>query len=330
MKKRVVVVGLGDYGTRIHIPALKASQKAELVAVSSSDAKDVTKYSQEFGVTGYEDFEKMLDTEKPDFVIQTVYHNQYLPLVEAAAKRGIHILKEKPLAHTLDEAKKIVGIVSSHKIHMLLGVNRRFNPAFQVFNSYISEMKDRYFFEVRYAINFDKPHEGWRGKREIAGGGSIIDFGYHALDVLLWNFGTPKGIIAEWSTKARPTETYDTEDTAGLLLKYKENAFYGTMVLSRVLPRKEYYRVVGSEEIVEYEDGEVRMLDFNGAIHKKQKFNIPKVEVTTQEIDYFCDIIDGIKPPIATAQDHLQHMAVVSAAYLSQQEGKFIDPQSLL
>lgn len=330
MKKRVAVIGMGDYGTRIHIPALKASSKAALVAVSSSDPKDVEEWSKKLAVPGYNNFEEMLDIEKPDFLIATVYHNQYLPIVEATAKRGIHILKEKPLAHTLEEAKKIVAVVEKYNIHMLLGVNRRFSPAFQTLHEYIQAMKDRYFFEVRYAINFDRPHEGWRGKREIAGGGSIIDFGYHALDVLLWNFGTPQSVIAELSTKAKPQEIYDTEDTAGLLVRYQEASFYGTMVLSRVLPRKEYYRIVGSEEIVEYEDGEVRLSRLDGTVMKKEVFTMPKMEVTTKEIEYFCDVIDGIKPNIATPQDHLQHMAVVEAAYMSQKLSKLVEPQSLL
>lgn len=332
MKKRVVVVGLGDYGTTMHIPALKNSTKAELVGVMSSDEKDVEKYSQELQVPGFTDFSACLDSLKPDFVILAVYHNQYVPLVREAAKRGIHVLKEKPLGHTLEEAKELIKIVKESRIHMQLGVNRRFAPDFQMLSEYIHNMHDKHFFEVNYSIGYYQyPHVGWRGERSISGGGSIIDFGYHAIDVILWNFGLPKGILAEMSWKAKPNEAYDTEDTATFLLRYKPEEFYGNVILSRVLPKKEYYRIVGSEEIVEYENGVIRLSSIDGkVIIKEESLKAPKQEVTTREIDYFCDVIDGKEKPVATPTEHLEHMALVTAAYDSEKQGKYINPQEYL
>lgn len=327
MKKKVVVVGLGDYGTRMHIPALRDSSKAELVGVMSSDKKDVDKYAKELNLPGFTDLPICLDTVKPDFVIIAVYHNQYGSLVREAAKRNIPVFMEKPLGHTIEEAKALVTIAEESKIPMQLGVNRRFAADFQTLADYIALMHDKYFFEINYAIGYPSPHEGWRGHRDIAGGGSIIDFGYHAIDVILWNFGLPKGILAEMSWKAKPNEVYDTEDTATFLLRYKPQEFYGNVILSRVLPRKEYYRVVGSKEFVEYDNGIVRLSTIEGKVIQEESLKIPKQEITTAEIDYFCDVIDGKADPIATPTEHLAHMALVTAAYTSEKEGKYIDPK---
>lgn len=329
-KKKVAVIGLGDYGTRMHIPALIASQKAELVGVSSSDPKDVKQYSEQFHTKGFENPEELMDTLHPDFIILTVYHNQYLPLVEMAAKRGIHILKEKPLGHTMLEAEKIVAPVEKYHIHMMLGVNRRFAPVFQKFHEYILSMKDIYAFQIDYAISANEPNTGWRAKKEISGGGATIDFGYHAIDVLLWNLGLPRGILAEYSTKAKPKEVYDTDDTAAMLIQYKPQALYGTINLSRVLPRREYYKFVGSSDIVEYENGTIRMKKSDGTLIKEEALAIPKLEVTTKEIDYFCDVIDGLKENIATPQMHREHMAFITAAYDSEVKGKYIDPSDYI
>lgn len=167
MKKRVVVVGLGDYGVNMHIPALQASSKAKLVGVMSSNKQDVDKYAKQLNVLGFTDIADCLDTLNPDFIILAVYHNQYLPLVKEAAKRNIHILKEKPFGYNFAEAKELVKIVSDSKIHMQIGVNRRFSPAFNTFAQYVNNMHDKYFFEVNYAIGFQFPHSGWRGKKGI-------------------------------------------------------------------------------------------------------------------------------------------------------------------
>lgn len=331
MQKKVVVVGLGTQGVRIHIPALLASSRAKLTGVVSRDQKDVNACSQQFHVPGYTDLASCLDSLKPDFVILAVYHNQYLPLVKEAAKRKIHVFCEKPFGYDLAEAKKLTKIVNSSKIHAQIGVQRRFSPDFQIFAEYIKHMRDKYFFEVNFAVGFRSPHSGWRGIRQIAGGGSIIDFGYHAIDVLLWNFGLPSGIITEMSWKAKPDEKYDTEDTATFLLRYKQRGFYGNVILSRVLPIKEYYKVVGSKEFVEYVNGTIRMSTIDGKVLKEE--NPPKltvVEITTKEIDYFSDVIDGKVKPISTPTDHLNHMALIKAAYHSEKEGKYIDPNSYL
>jgi predicted dehydrogenase len=330
MKKRVVVVGLGNYSLTMHIPALKASKKAELIGVMSSDPNDIDLYAKQFNVPGFTDLSTCLDNLRPDFVILAVYHNQYLPLVKEAAKRGVHILYEKPFGFDLAESKKIVNIVAKSKLHMQIGVQRRFAPDFIAFAKQVSAMQDKYFFEVNYSVAFQYPHSGWRGKKAIAGGGSIMDFGYHVIDVLLWNFGLPNGIITEISWKAKPDKIYDTEDTATFLLRYKPREFYGNIILSRILPRKEYYKVIGSQEMVEYDNGVVRVSTIQGKVLKEKSFKVSKVETVKKEIDYFCDVIDNKVKPISTPVDHLAHMAMVTAAYNSEIQGKYIDPHRYL
>lgn len=329
-KKRGVLVGLGYHGVNVHVPAFKESKRAELVGVMSSDSQDVEQYSKEFGVQGFVGFAQCLDTIRPDFVSLAVYHNQYLPLVKEAAKRGVHILYEKPFGFDLDQAKEMVKIAKEAKILIQVGVQRRFSPDFSAFAHQVSKMHDKYFFEINYAVGFQSPHSGWRGKREIAGGGSIMDFGYHVLDVILWNFGLPSKVIAEMSWKARPDKIYDTEDTVAMLLRYKRQEFYGNVILSRVLPRKEYYKVVGSKEVVEYDNGVVRVSTIGGEILTEEDKKVSKVEVTTREIDYLCDVIDNKVKAIATAKEHVEHMAFISALYESEREGKYIDPRKYL
>ena len=74
MKKRVVVVGLGNYEVTMHIPTLQASSRAGLVGVVSLDQKDVDQCSKQFHVPGFTNLARCLDALKPDFVILAVYH----------------------------------------------------------------------------------------------------------------------------------------------------------------------------------------------------------------------------------------------------------------
>ena len=67
-------------------------------------------------------------------------------------------------------------------------------------------MLSPFFVDVKYTLFVDNLHEGWRGQRDSAGGGCIIDMGYHMIDMVIWYFGLPDNLHAEFSSKAKPEE----------------------------------------------------------------------------------------------------------------------------
>lgn len=327
-KKRIAIVGLGDYATSLHIPVILSSAIMEIVAVESKDPKDVAAWSQKLGVKGYTDFETLLKEVKPDFVILAVYHNQYLPLVRLAAAYNIPVFKEKPIAQNVKEAKELVEIVQKSGIPMMFGTQRRFAPAFQKFAELVKTVEGIHYLEARGALGFAFPWEGWRTDKEISGGGVMHDWGYHLIDILLWNFGLPESVVALFANKSRQDSTYDVEDTASVLLKYKDKI--GSIFISRTLPKSEYYRVVGFEKVVEYENGIVRVKDIKGNTLEEHNLSVAKTEFVKGELAYFCDVLDGNKKLEEDATYHLQHIAVIEAAYLSEKEKRFVSPEALL
>lgn len=327
-KKRVAIVGLGDYVTALHIPVILVSQRMEIVAVESKDPKDVEEWSQKLGVKGYTEFETLLKEVKPDFVILAVDHNQYLPLVRLAASYNIPVFKEKPIARNVKEAKELVEIVQKSGIPMMFGTQRRFAPAFQKFAELVKEVEGIHYVEARGALGYSFTWEGWRTDKEISGGGVMHDWGYHLTDILLWNFGLPESVAALFINKSREDSTYNVEDTASVLLKYEDKI--GSIFISRTLPKSEYYRAVGFEKVAEYENGIVRLKDIKGNTLQEHNLSVPKTEFVKDELEYFCDVLDGKKELEQDATYHLQHIAVIEAAYLSEKEKRFVSPAALL
>ncbi|MDQ3239111.1 MAG: Gfo/Idh/MocA family oxidoreductase, partial [bacterium] len=81
---------------------------------------------------------------------------------------------------------------------------------------------------------------------EHAGGGCILDMGYHIIDQLVWWFGLPDNIFAQKSTLAVPNANYDAEDTATIAFKY-ESGLHGSILLSRFAgDKQEEYSLYGS------------------------------------------------------------------------------------
>ena len=327
-KKRVAIVGLGDYAASLHIPVILSSERMEIVAVESKDPNDVEEWSQKLGVKGYTDFETLLKEVKPDFVILAVYHNQYLPLVRLAAAYSTPVFKEKPIARNVKEAKELVEIVQNSGIPMMFGTQRRFAPAFEKFAELVKTVQGIHYLEARGALGFAFPWEGWRADKEISGGGVMHDWGYHLTDILLWNFGLPESVAALFTNKSRQDSTYDVEDTASVLLKYKDKI--GSIFISRTLPKSEHYRVVGFEKVAEYENGIVRVKDIKGNMLEEHNLSVPKTDFVKGELEYFCDVLDGNKKLEQDATYHLQHIAVIEAAYLSEKEKRFVSPTALL
>jgi len=131
-KLRVGVVGLGKQALDDHIPGIAASDAADLVAVCDDD-DNVLREQGSLGVASYREFRQMITAEQLDFVVVTVPHNVGAAVVEAAAERGVHVLKEKPFATTLTEARRLAQVCSDAGIELMVTLQRRFNPIYTSF-----------------------------------------------------------------------------------------------------------------------------------------------------------------------------------------------------
>ena len=249
------IIGLGHQAIEDHIPGLKDSQFASLEAICDIDEEKLKEWQDKLEVPSFTDYRELFDSTELDFVIATTPHNVYKGIIEEASKRRLHVLKEKPFARNLKEALYFKRLCDESDIQLTTTLQRRFNPIYTTFFQLKDQIGEPFFVDVKYTLFVDSPHEGWRGKRDSAGGGCIIDMGYHMIDMIIWYFGLPDNVHAEFSAKAKPEEKYDAEDTAFILFSY-ENGLHGSLFLSRYCPPKtEQIRVIGDRGIIEVERG---------------------------------------------------------------------------
>jgi predicted dehydrogenase len=206
----------------------------------------------------------MFKAEQLDFVVVCVPHNIGRTVIETAAEHQIHILKEKPFATTMSEARDLAQICAQANVQLMVTLQRRFNPVYTSFTQLADQIGMPFMVDAQYTLFVDDPSEGWRGKTEKAGGGCIIDMGYHLVDMILWYFGVPDRVLADISVSARPDREYDAEDTALIHFGY-DSGLYGSLLLSRFIgPKTEQIRLVGSKGIVHLERGRIRRLTNGG------------------------------------------------------------------
>lgn len=182
IKLRTGVVGLGKQALEDHIPGLHASDSADLVAVCDENAEIVREQQYQHRVQGYTDFHEMFKDERLDFVVVCVPHHVGRTVIETAAKHNVHVLKEKPFATTIQEARALVNICEDAGIHLMVTLQRRFNPIYTSFMQLADQIGTPFVVDAQYTLHIDDPSEGWRGMTTKAGGGCIIDMGYHLID----------------------------------------------------------------------------------------------------------------------------------------------------
>src|SRR3972149_5424904 len=126
-KIRVGVIGCGRIAQQVHIPNYVQNPRAELLAICDSSKEALQAVSKKYGIEHiFENYQELLDSKLVEAVSICVPTQFHAELVTKAARRGLHILCEKPLASNLEEADAILKAVSESGIKFTVGYNLRF------------------------------------------------------------------------------------------------------------------------------------------------------------------------------------------------------------
>jgi predicted dehydrogenase len=279
-KVRVAVIGLGKLGI-LHTAVVNMIPQAELVAMADVN-KQLAKYVEQAGMKApfYADTDKMLAEVRPDAAVICTPAFANLSVVRQCLTRDIDIFLEKPLAHTLADAKAIAGLGAARSIVNATGYLFAHMGLFKKAKSLVQEGIVGSLVRVRSAVYtsevFSKK-KGWYYDPEKSGGGAVINIASHLLYILYWYFGTARNVYA------RTRRIYsDVEDAATALLEFP-NGLQGTLDVSWSLPG---YRLPYTEIQVEGENGTMEITnDYIKLYLYKAHKGYPKEWTTIHKID---------------------------------------------
>lgn len=188
--RRGGIIGFGNVAAHGHLPGWRDAGGFEISAVADPDpARRALAGELIPGVRTYAESDELLQRERLDFVDIATPPAGHAPAITAAAAAGVHVLCEKPLTTSWDEyvalrdATRRAGIVL-HTVH-----NWKYSEAFRV----VSELLADGALGALTAISFDTARNGcaaatadnWRVRASVAGGGILVDHGWHAFYLLL-------------------------------------------------------------------------------------------------------------------------------------------------
>ncbi len=237
-KLRIGIIGMGWYAATDHVPNLRATGRAEIVAASRRDPQRLALAQRELSIPhGFTDWREMLEKTELDAVVVCTPHNYHLEPTLAALERGLHVLIEKPLATSIADARTILQAAEKTDRVVMIGVNRRGEPSWQtaqraLASGQIGRVRQlsalvycdmRIFREEQhiaqamlqalegselmkaFTLDIPKP-DAWRRDPKQMGGDSFVDFGSHLVDVMLWMGGAPAREVLAYQPKDRPRQ----------------------------------------------------------------------------------------------------------------------------
>lgn len=193
---RVGVLGLGHMG-QLHFQNALRIDDVNVVAVADKSKRN-RKFVEKYHVKAYDDYSKLIDAEELDAVIISLPNFLKKEAVIYATENKLDILLDKPLARNFAEAQKIVQKVEKEHTRLMVGVNYRYFPSVQKLKANLDDGKvgDIVIATSELIMNgpfshslVPKPVPDWWLNKELAGGGALLDLGYHLIDLFEWMFG---------------------------------------------------------------------------------------------------------------------------------------------
>lgn len=222
MKIRVALIG-AKFSAQ-HAAALsKFPEKAEMVAVCSRTAEHAREFAEKWDIPWWTtDYNALLQREEVDAVHLCVPHDLHAPMSIAALNAGKHVLCEKPIALTLDEADAMMAAAKSAGKILMVNHNQRFVEGHFLARECMRRGLIGAPFLATLGFHTFHTPQGFRADAGRNGGGVVMDAGVHWLDLLNWIVGEVASVHAVGGRFAHHHIT--AEDTAVITLQFRNGA----------------------------------------------------------------------------------------------------------
>ena len=328
---RIGILGGGGIATA-HLNAYATvADRAKVTAIADVDAEALSRREAETGAKGYTDFKELVKDPDVDAVDICLPHHLHTPAILAAAEAGKHILCEKPLCLSPEEAKQVSEAVQKAGVTLMCAHNQLFMPAVAKAKEIVDSGALGPIYEVRttdsFYNDFDPDSMGWRANAATSGGGELIDTGYHPTYLMLHLAGAvPVSAFAMLSTHR--LKFMEGEDSAQVLVRF-DNGAVGQMVTSwayMAAPGTDRFSVVGEKGSLS-SDGSTLRVQVRG--EEEQVFEHESVDTFGAEIAHFVDCLMTGERPINNEVEGVSVLGVILAAYESSKTGQMADVISL-
>ena len=180
------IVGLGEIANHF-LAGLRQSEHARVAGFVSGDRAKAERFAAQYGVSkesiySYEEIDRMRDNKSIDAVYIALPNSMHAEYTIRAARAGKHVLCEKPMSTTVDEAEKMIAACKAADVKLMIAYRCQYEP---LNLEAIQRIRDGAIGEVQSiesAFGFNAKKGVWRLDKKMAGGGSLFDVGIYSLN----------------------------------------------------------------------------------------------------------------------------------------------------
>jgi UDP-N-acetyl-2-amino-2-deoxyglucuronate dehydrogenase len=334
-KHKLAFVGVGRVAD-VHYASVQAiPERAELMAVFDVRPEALAQRRREWHVPGFASLDELLAQVEVDALCLFLPHDVHRQYVEIAARHGKHVMLEKPIASTREDAQAIADVVRQSGITFLVTHTGLFHPAFQ---QVVDFVKKGWLGRPVFGKGISAGWVGFRPwdfrvNKQQTGGGCWIDAGSHLLYCLREIFGEVESVAGFTGRLVR--QEMQGEDHAAAVLRYKSNALAELFVsYGHKIPGYQYdwpqgylnaIEVYGDAGAIQYvispvpqlryfsESPEAMPPDWQGWLTSQPAE--PYSYSFQAVLKHFLDCLDGTAQPRVTAADAIEVLDVLLRLY---------------
>lgn len=312
MTLRVGLIGTGGIGAR-HAAAAQKVTGLHFVAACGREMSRAEDFGKRFGVTAYDDLERMLGSERLDLLVVALPPFAHAGQVERAAALGVNVLVEKPIALDLGRAASMVD--ASRNVVAACGFMYRFGGAMQRWTAMADAGETGTVGHFSGSFHCNALHAPWWRDRDKSGG-QMVEQLIHIADLARCSLGMPQTVYARAANLFhRDVPDYTSEDASAILLGYDDGRV-GVLHASNIAVPGRWMK--GWQVVAQKATG--IFADWNTA-EIVQTIGEPVSERIASAVDPFVaqleDVRDAIvdkRPPRVPLRDGLETLRIVLAA----------------
>jgi predicted dehydrogenase len=338
-KLRYGFIGAGGIAGE-HMTHLALRKDVELVAMADPDEASMARHTAKFGVArSFKDWRQMLAEEKLDAVSVCTPNKLHAECTIGALESGCHVLCEKPLAGSAEEGARMVETADKLGRKLVIGFQYRFNARTQFLRQAADggQFGHIMFARVQALRRRGIPNWGVFGRKELQGGGPLIDIAVHVLEMTHYTLGSPTPVSAsadmftyignqpsdriESAWKGWDYKTYNVEDLAVGRIRFANGTVIHLETCFAAHIEKDYwsFQLMGEKggatwdppRIFRDEDG--YMVDKSPAWHADEKIE----KMFRRKMNNFVDHVLYDEPTLAPGRDGLAVQRMLDAMYRS-------------
>lgn len=325
---RYAVVGLGNFAQTAILPAFaKAKDKAKLVALVTGDQEKAAKLSRKYQAPAYhyDQYEELLGSGEIDAVYIATPNSEHRKFAVPAAEAKVHVLCEKPLAYSVEEAEAIVAACKQHRVQLMVAYRLHFEDA------NLAAIEAAHSGQIGEAKLFTSVHtmqiEPDNVRIDLGlGGGPVEDIGIYCLNAARYIFKAEPEEVTAFAVHGSDRRFKEVPESVAATLRFSKNRL-ATFLCGFGQTKVSEYEVIGTEGIIRMDPA----FTWNGPIHqtitRKDKSKTKTFKHRDQiaaEIVYFSNCIRQNEQPEPSGEEGLLDVRIIDALRRSYNESRTI------